>query len=62
MNSGLGLSALGLPASVIIKFNYRANQVQTKTCFQYANVLPIIKRSIKFKVQCSKFNVQSSMY
>ena len=38
-------------------FNYRANRVQTKACFQYAEVQPIIKRSLIFNLQSSIFNL-----
>jgi len=40
--------------------NCRANRVQTKACFQYAEAQPTIKRSLNLKPQTSKFKSKIS--
>jgi D-tyrosyl-tRNA(Tyr) deacylase len=41
-----------------LNLNCRANRVQTKACFQYAEVQQTIKRSLNFKPQISIFKNQ----
>ena len=44
-------------ADEISNLNCRANRVQTKACFQYAEVQPTIKRSLNLKSQISNLKI-----